>query len=90
MLQVQDLNTFYGQAHILFDVSLQVRAGEVVVLLGRNGAGKSTTLKSIIGLARPRSGSVAFEGRRIEGWEPFGSPGSGWATCPRSGGSSPS
>ena len=54
MLEVSGIHSFYGQAHILFDVSLNVRAGEVVVLLGRNGAGKSTTLKSIAGLVRPR------------------------------------
>lgn len=65
MLQVSGLNTLYGQAHILFDVGLQVCRGEVVVLLGRNGAGKSTTLKSIIGLARPRSGEIEFLGRPI-------------------------
>jgi branched-chain amino acid transport system ATP-binding protein len=67
MLQVSNLNTFYGGAHILHDVSLAVKAGEVVALLGRNGAGKSTTIKSIIGLAPPRSGKIQFEGRSIFG-----------------------
>jgi branched-chain amino acid transport system ATP-binding protein len=71
MLEVSGLNTFYGQAHILFDVGLTVHAGEVVVLLGRNGAGKSTTLKSIIGLARAQSGAIAFEGHRIERRQPY-------------------
>jgi branched-chain amino acid transport system ATP-binding protein len=71
MIEVSGLNTFYGQAHILFDVALEVRPGEVVVLLGRNGAGKSTTLKSIAGLVRPRSGSVRFMGQAIERLEPF-------------------
>lgn len=66
MLSVSGLHAFYGQAHILFDVALEVRAGEVVVLLGRNGAGKSTTLKSICGLVRPRQGQVRFQGRAIE------------------------
>ena len=66
MLNVAGLNSYYGQAHILIDVALEVQAGEVVVLLGRNGAGKSTTLKSIMGLVRPRSGSVQFRGRSIE------------------------
>ena len=65
MLTVNSLNTYYGQAHILADVSLHVNAGEVVVLLGRNGAGKSTTMKSIMGLVRPRSGSVVFRGEPI-------------------------
>jgi branched-chain amino acid transport system ATP-binding protein len=66
MLNVVGLNSYYGQAHILVDVALEVRAGEVVVLLGRNGAGKSTTLKSIMGLVRARSGSVQFRNRSIE------------------------
>ncbi len=66
MLKIDALNTRYGQAHILFDVSLQVAPGEVVVLLGRNGAGKSTTLKSAIGLVRPFSGSVTLGPTRID------------------------
>ena len=66
MLTVSKLNTYYGQAHILSDVSLMVGAGEVVVLLGRNGAGKSTTLKSIIGIARAAGGEITFQGMRIE------------------------
>ncbi len=66
MLAVSGMNTYYGQAHILADVALEVHAGEVVVLLGRNGAGKSTTLKSIIGLVRPRSGAIQFRGQAIE------------------------
>ena len=66
MLTVRNLNTYYGQAHILSDVSLAVNAGEVVVLLGRNGAGKSTTLKSIIGIARAAGGEITFQGVRIE------------------------
>ncbi len=71
MLEVLGLHAFYGQAHILFEVALQVRPGEVVVLLGRNGAGKSTTLKSIAGLVRPQAGSVRFMGRAIERLQPF-------------------
>lgn len=71
MLEASGIHSFYGQAHILFDVSLNVRAGEVVVLLGRNGAGKSTTLKSIAGLVRPREGSVRFMGEAIERRQPF-------------------
>lgn len=66
MLKLEQINTYYGQAHILFDVSLQVAPGEVVVLLGRNGAGKSTTLKSAIGLVRPSSGVIALGGARID------------------------
>lgn len=71
MLRLSELNSYYGQAHILSDISLEVHAGEVVVLLGRNGAGKSTTLKSIIGLVRPRSGSVEFAGVQIERFAPY-------------------
>ena len=71
MLTVNNIHAYYGQAHILADVSLEVNAGEVVVLLGRNGAGKSTTLKSIIGLVRPTKGEVTFQGARIERMLPY-------------------
>jgi branched-chain amino acid transport system ATP-binding protein len=71
VLEVKGLNAAYGQAHILFDVALEARAGEVVVLLGRNGAGKSTTLKTAIGLVRPLSGEVRFLGQRIDRLQPF-------------------
>ncbi len=71
MLAVSSLNAFYGRAHILRDVSLQAAAGEVLVLLGRNGAGKSTTMKSIIGLVRPAPGSsVVFDGAELSGRQP--------------------
>jgi branched-chain amino acid transport system ATP-binding protein len=70
MLEVAGLNTFYGWAHILFDLSLRVGRGEVAVLLGRNGAGKSTTLKSIVGLVPPASGTVTFQGVPIAGQPP--------------------
>ena len=66
MLSVHGMNAYYGRAHVLADVSLQVGAGEIAVLLGRNGAGKSTTLKSIVGWVPPRSGEILFDGRRIE------------------------
>jgi branched-chain amino acid transport system ATP-binding protein len=71
MLAVQGLNTFYGRAHILADVAFAVARGEVVVLLGRNGAGKSTTMKSIIGLVAPAAGRVVFEGTDISRRQPF-------------------
>jgi branched-chain amino acid transport system ATP-binding protein len=70
-LAVEGLSAFYGRAQILFDVSLRVGLGEVVVLLGRNGAGKSTTLKSIMGLVRLRRGRVVFRGIRIDRLVPF-------------------
>ena len=66
MLKVEGLHAYYGRAHILAGVTLELAAGEVVVLLGRNGAGKSTTMKTIMGLVRASAGSVEFQGRRIE------------------------
>lgn len=70
LLDVTDLNTYYGESHALQDVSLNVDKGEIVALLGRNGMGKSTTLKSIMGLLKPRSGKVIFEGQDITGRRP--------------------
>ena len=70
MLEVQSLNAWYGAAQILFDVDLQVRRGEVVALMGRNGAGKSTTLKGVMGLLGKRKGSLTFMGRDISRREP--------------------
>ncbi|HVY59832.1 MAG TPA: ABC transporter ATP-binding protein [Xanthobacteraceae bacterium] len=67
LLEVNALNSYYGDSHILFDVSMRVDAHEVVALLGRNGAGKSTMLKSLMGLVRPRSGSVLFDGEDVLG-----------------------
>ncbi len=67
LLEVKKLNSYYGDSHILFDVALRVEQHEVVALLGRNGAGKSTTLKSLMGLVRPRSGHVTFDGRDVAG-----------------------
>jgi branched-chain amino acid transport system ATP-binding protein len=71
MLEVAGLECRYGRARILHGVSFVLAAGEVLVLLGRNGAGKSTTLKSIIGLVRPAAGRVVFEGVDVAGWEPY-------------------
>jgi branched-chain amino acid transport system ATP-binding protein len=71
MLEVTDIQVFYGLSHVLFGVSFEAAAGELVALVGRNGAGKSTTLKSIIGLNRPRGGRIVFNGRDITGWPPY-------------------
>ena len=71
MLEVSNINSAYGRAHILYDLSLTAQRGEVVVLLGRNGAGKSTTLKTLIGMVPPLSGEISFGGRRIERMEPY-------------------
>ena len=65
MLEIRNLDAWYGESHVLHGVELDVHAGEVVTLLGRNGAGKSTTLKSIMGLIRQRSGSIRFEGDEL-------------------------
>ena len=65
MLKVENINTFYGTSHILHNVSLEVQDGEIVVLLGRNGVGKSTTLKSIMGIAPCKSGKITFHGKEI-------------------------
>ena len=65
ILEIDNIHTYYGLSHILFDVSLQVEPGQVVCLLGRNGAGKTTTLKSIMGLAPPSRGQVRFRGREV-------------------------
>ncbi|HEX9258856.1 MAG TPA: ABC transporter ATP-binding protein [Acidimicrobiales bacterium] len=71
MLTLRDVHTYYGKSHILHGVSLEVGPGEVVGLLGRNGVGKSTTLKTIAGLVRPASGSVTFEGKEVGGGSPY-------------------
>jgi branched-chain amino acid transport system ATP-binding protein len=67
LLEVTGLNSYYGDSHILFDVALRVERNEVVALLGRNGAGKSTTLKSLMGVVTPRTGSIMFDGAEVAG-----------------------
>lgn len=71
MLELENIHTFYGLSHILFGVSLNISKGEIVCLLGRNGAGKSTTMKSVIGLTPPRQGRVMFKGRDVTGLKPY-------------------
>jgi len=71
MLDVKSIHTYYGLSHILFDVSITVSKGEVVGLLGRNGAGKSTTMKSIMGLTPPKEGIINFKGEDVTGSKPF-------------------
>jgi branched-chain amino acid transport system ATP-binding protein len=70
MLSLEKVNTYYGYSHILHDVSLEVNAGEIVVLLGRNGVGKTTTMKTIMGIQPPKSGKVLFCGEDIAGLPP--------------------
>lgn len=71
MLEVEEIHTYYGMSHILFGVSLNVSKGEIVCLLGRNGAGKSTTIRSIMGLTPPRQGKISFKGNTIAGKKPY-------------------
>ncbi len=70
-LAVEQLHTFYGKSHILHGVGLEVREGEIVTLLGRNGAGKSTTLRSLVGLTPPRDGAVKIFGHVTTQWPPY-------------------
>jgi branched-chain amino acid transport system ATP-binding protein len=71
LLEVERINTFYGDSHILFDVSLEVGRNEAVALLGRNGAGKTTTLRTIMGVLAPRQGRIRLDGREIQGLPPY-------------------
>ena len=71
MLNVNKIHTYYGLSHILFDVSLKVSKGEVVGLLGRNGAGKSTTMRSIMGLTPPKEGTITFKNEDVTNRKPF-------------------
>ena len=82
MLAVKDLQAWYGESHILHGVTFEVHAGEVVTLLGRNGVGKTTTLKSIMGIVGRRSGSVRFEGREAIGMPSDAIARAGIAFCP--------
>ncbi|HEV2560027.1 MAG TPA: ABC transporter ATP-binding protein [Microvirga sp.] len=71
MLSVSGLQTAYGDSQVLFDISFEVGAGEVVTLLGRNGMGKTTTIGSIMGLVRSKAGAISFEGRPLRGLAPY-------------------
>ena len=71
LLEVDAVNTYYGDSHILFDVSMRVEEGEVVALLGRNGSGKTTTMMTVMGILTPRSGEVRFAGHTISGRQPY-------------------
>jgi branched-chain amino acid transport system ATP-binding protein len=71
VLDVREIHTAYGLSRVLFGVSIEVRAGECVCLLGRNGVGKSTTIRSIMGLTPPQAGRITWKGTDITGWDPF-------------------
>ena len=82
ILVLKDVNTFYGTSHVLQDISLEVAPAEVVALLGRNGVGKTTTLRSIIGLTPPKSGSIVFNGKEVQGRPPYALASMGMAYMP--------
>jgi urea transport system ATP-binding protein len=71
LLSIKNVNQSYGGSHILRDVSLEATQGEITVILGRNGVGKTTLLKSLMGMVPIRSGSIGFDGRPIQGWTPY-------------------
>ena len=71
MLDVEGVHTYYGDSHVLHGVSLRVEAGEAVALLGRNGAGKTTMIRSIVGFTPPREGRIVFDGEAIDGWPAY-------------------
>ena len=83
MLEVSGLHTYYGESHVLQGVSLTVGPGEVVAILGRNGMGKTTLMRSIIGFTQPRQGSVRFKGQDITGWASHRMTGLGMALVPQ-------
>ncbi len=85
MLQVDGLNSAYGASHVLFDVSLEVAPGEIVALLGRNGAGKTTAMASLVGFVRQRSGSITLDGRRIDPLPSYQRVRAGLGIVPQSG-----
>ena len=82
MLKIEKVQTFYENVQALFDISLEVQEGEMVALIGANGAGKSTTLKSISGLCVPASGTVEFQGKKINGLSPRDIVKMGVSHCP--------
>ncbi|WP_449242675.1 ABC transporter ATP-binding protein [Desulfovibrio sp.] len=82
MLEIRNINVFYGDVQVIWDVSFQVREGEIVALIGANGAGKSTILRTISALLRPASGEILFDGAAIHGMDPYRLIDLGLAHCP--------
>ena len=82
ILHVEDLNVYYGSIHAVKGISFNVEEGEIVTLIGANGAGKSTTLNTVAGLLKPREGKVEFEGESLLGVPPYTIVGKGMALCP--------
>src|SRR5881296_4139636 len=83
MLELSDVHTYYGASHVLQGVTLSVGPGEVVTILGRNGMGKTTLIRSIIGFTPPRRGRVRFKGQDITRWPPYRMVESGMALVPQ-------
>ena len=82
MLKVEDLHVYYGSIHAIKGVSFEVNEGEIVTLIGANGAGKSTTLNTVAGLMKPRSGAITFEGQQVAGMPASKIVPQGMALCP--------
>lgn len=89
LLEVRDLNAWYGESHALHGIDLDVHEGETVTLLGRNGVGKTTALRSIVGIIRTRSGSIRFDGKDLLRVPLHRTARCGSAMCPRNAASSP-
>ena len=88
MLDVEAIQTYYGESHILHGVSIRVGEGEAVALLGRNGAGKTTLIRSVAGFTPPREGRVVFGGQPVQAWPAYRIARRGWRSCRRGGASS--
>lgn len=82
LLKINDLNTYYGKLHAIWDISIEIDKGEIVALIGSNGAGKSTLLKSIVGTVKPKSGTVLYNDENIVGQEPSSIVRKGIVLCP--------
>jgi len=83
VLELADVHTYYGESHVLHGVSLDVAPGEVVAILGRNGMGKTTLIRSVVGFSAPRRGRVRFKGADVTGWAPFRRVERGMALVPQ-------
>ena len=89
VLEVENVHTYYGASHVLQGISLRVAEGEVLTILGRNGMGKTTLIRSIIGFSPPRRGAVRFRGTEVTRWPSYRMVAAGMALVPQGGGSFP-